>query len=270
MPTMRDGESKKIDLGKFIIVRWKKGKKVAEMIVDPVKAWNARKLIDEKRKEVITKNPAAVLTVKDIKEITEININEIFEGFTVFEDVHKGDVFPENFLEQLFETKEPIEIAWKILLDPNSEFQWTKQQRDEVVNQKKKQIITILAKNCINPQTKKPHPPARLEKALQEAKYNIITDKTAEEQIKDVIRAISAIIPIRMENVELSINIPASFAPKAYGTIERYGRIKQGEWLNDGSWAGTLDLPAGLEAEFLDKINNLTHGRALIKVLKRT
>jgi ribosome maturation protein SDO1 len=270
MPGMRDGDSKKMELGKFIIVRLKKGKKIAEMIVDPVKAWNARKLIDEKRKTIIAKNPTADLTIADLKEIPEIDINDIFEGLTIFEDVHKGEVLQVSFLEQMFETTEPSEIAKKILIDSSSEFQWTKQQREEVVNQKKNQIINILAKNCINPQTKKPHPPARLEKALQEAKYSIIVDKTAEEQIKDVIRAISAVIPIRMENVELSVNIPAIFAPKTYGTIERFGRIKQGEWQSDGSWAGTIDLPAGLEAEFLEKINGLTHGRALIKVLKRT
>ena len=73
-----------------------------------------------------------------------------------------------------------------------------------------------------------------------------------------------------MENVELAVKIPASFAAKTYGTVEKYGAIKQSEWQNDGSWVGIMDLPAGLEAEFLEKINKATHGRAQTKILKRT
>jgi ribosome maturation protein SDO1 len=163
-----------------------------------------------------------------------------------------------------------VEIGYMLLLDKDTEWNWTKEQRDEFIETKRKQIINILAKNCINPQTKKPHPPIRIEKAIKEAKYNISTSKSAEEQIKDVISAISAIIPIRMENVELAVKIPASFAPKAYGVVEKYGHVKQSEWQNDGSWVGTLELPAGFEAEFLENVNKLTHGRAEIKVLKRT
>ena len=41
-------------------------------------------------------------------------------------------------------------------------------------------------------------------------------------------------------------------------------------WAPDGSWVGILDLPAGMEAEFLEKINKLTHGRVQIKILKRS
>ncbi|MHA1341595.1 MAG: ribosome assembly factor SBDS [Promethearchaeota archaeon] len=268
---MRDSAgSKRIDLGKYIIVRLKKNKKNVEMIVDPRKAWDALHIINTKRKELKERDKNLDLTINDLKKMPEIDINSIFEGFTVFSDVHKGETYPNQVLEELFGTTDGMEIAYEILLDRNSEFLWTKEQRDEFADQKRKQIINILTKNCINPKTKKPHPPARIEKAIKEAKYNINLNKTAEEQIKDVIHAISAIIPIKMENVELAVKIPASFAAKAYGIVGKYGKIKQSEWQNDGSWVGLLDIPAGLEAEFFDKINGFTHGRAQIKVLKRT
>ncbi len=73
-----------------------------------------------------------------------------------------------------------------------------------------------------------------------------------------------------MENVELAIKIPAAHAAKSYSVVERYGKIKQDEWGNDGSWLGIADMPAGMEAEFLEKINKLTHGRVQIKILKRS
>ncbi|GAH32418.1 unnamed protein product, partial [marine sediment metagenome] len=47
-----------------------------------------------------------------------------------------------------------------------------------------------------------------------------------------------------------------------------YGTIKKEEWQSNGAWVTIIDLPAGLQAEFLDKLNKLTHGRVQIKTLK--
>ena len=46
----------------------------------------------------------------------------------------------------------------------------TTEQRKELVDAKKKQIIAYIAANAINPQTKLPHPPLRIELALEEGK----------------------------------------------------------------------------------------------------
>ncbi len=265
-----EGKDKKIDFGKFILAKLKKNKKLAEMVVDPEKAWNALKMINKLRKEKESENQPNVLTIDDLKSISEIDINNVFEGLIVFEDAKKGEAYPNTFLEEMFETSDHVEIAYQFLLNDKTEWNWTKNQRDEFSEQKRRKIINLLARNCTNPQTKKPHPPQRLEKALKESKYNIILNKTAEEQLKDVIHAISPLIPIKMENVELAVKIPAAFAPKAYGTVEKLGNIKQSEWQNDGSWVGILNIPAGLEAEFVESINKLTRGRGQIKVLKRT
>ena len=50
-------------------------------------------------------------------------------------------------------------------------FAWTKTQRDKWIESKKKQIITILTRNSINPQTKKPHPPQRFRKSIGRSAY---------------------------------------------------------------------------------------------------
>ncbi len=221
-------------------------------------------------RDLKSEDDSAVFTLEQLKAMPEIDINNIFEGLIVFEDAKRGKVHAEVDLETLFGTIDAVEIAYQLLFDRETEWHWTKKQRDENFEKKKRQIIAIVAKNCINPQTKKPHPPQRIEKAIAEAKYNIDIIKSAEEQIKDVISAISAIIPIRMENVELAIKIPPSYAAKSYNVVERYGKIKQDEWQNDGSWVGIADMPAGMEAEFLEKINKLTHGRVQIKILKRS
>ena len=44
-----------------------------------------------------------------------------------------------------------------------------KEQREKFISEKKKKLLDILTKNCINPQTSKPHPPQRIERALEES-----------------------------------------------------------------------------------------------------
>ncbi|MBN2154784.1 MAG: ribosome assembly factor SBDS [Candidatus Lokiarchaeota archaeon] len=268
--SLRSGGEKRVDLGKFTIARLYKQNKNVEMIVEPEQAWNAKKKIDAHIRALKEENENAEFSLEDLKQMPEIDINNIFEGFIVFEDAMRGKEHSDSDLEQLFGSTDPVEIAYQMLYDRDTEWQWTKKQRDENFEKKKRQIIAIIAKNCINPQTKKPHPPQRIEKAITEAKFNIDIIKSAEEQVKNVISAISSIIPIRMENIELAVKIPASYAAKSYNIVERYGKIKKDEWQNDGSWVGIVDLPAGMEAEFLDKINKLTHGRVQIKILNRS
>ena len=268
--SLRSSGEKRVDLGKFAIARLRKSNKTIEMIVEPEQAWKAKKIMEARIHEMKADDESSVFTLEDLKKIPEIDINNIFEGLIVFEDAKRGKAHTEVDLETLLGTTDAIKIAYIMLFDRETEWQWTKKQRDENFEKKKRQIIAIIAKNCINPQTKKPHPPQRIEKAITEAKFTVDIIKSAEEQIKDVISAISAIIPIRMENVELAIKIPASYAAKSYSVVERYGKIKQDEWGNDGSWLGIADMPAGMEAEFLEKINKLTHGRVQIKILKRS
>ncbi len=268
--SLRSGGEKRVDLGKFTIAKLRKHNKNFEMIVEPEQAWNAKKKIEARIRELKAEDESSVFTLEDLKKFPEVDINNIFEGFNVYEDAKRGKMHADADLETLFGTSDAVQIAYIMLFDRDTEWQWTKKQRDENFEKKKRQIIAIIAKNCINPQTKNPPPPQRIEKAIAEAKYNVDIIKSAEEQIKDVISAISAIIPIRMENVELAIKIPASYAAKSYSVVERYGKIKQDEWANDGSWLGIADMPAGMEAEFLEKINKLTHGRVQIKILKRS
>ncbi|TFG21372.1 MAG: ribosome assembly factor SBDS [Promethearchaeota archaeon] len=268
--SLRSGGEKRVDLGKYTIARLRKNNIIVEMIVEPEQAWKAKKIMEAHIHEMKLEDESSVFTLEKLKSIPEIDVNNIFEGFIIFEDAMRGKVHSDTDLETLFGTTDALEIAYTLLYDRETEWQWTKRQRDENFEKKKRQIIAIIAKNCINPQTKKPHPPQRIEKAIAEAKYNIDIIKSAEEQIKDVISAISAIIPIRMENVELAIKIPAAHAAKSYSVVERYGKIKQDEWGNDGSWLGIAEMPAGMEAEFLEKINKITHGRVQIKILKRS
>jgi ribosome maturation protein SDO1 len=262
--SFKGGEIRKtFDLGKYIIAKLMKGKKSFEMIADPDEAWKAKKLLQDRIKEGgEAKTPTAAQILKD----PEITLTDIFPTFDIFADIRKAVHITETELMEAFETTDPQLVAAWILLE--GEFAWTKTQRDQWLEKKRKQIVAILARNSINPQTKKPHPPQRIEKALEEAHVSIDVNRTAEEQIDDIVRKIQVVIPIRIETIQMAVKVPAVYAAKAFNTVEKYAHIKQSEWANDGSWLGMVEMPAGIQTEFLEKLNNITHGRVQTKLVQ--
>ena len=257
----------RINLGNYIIGRIEKGGRTFEMLIDPEKAWEAKKIIREEiNRRLKSGGGKSRITVDEVLSNPTIDLELIFESFIVFEDLKRGKKATDGDMEVIFETIDGRRISGHILLD--GEIQWTKTQREEESLKKLKQIITIISKNAINPQNKKPHPYQRIEKAIEEAKIKIDIMKNAEEQVDDVVKKIQAIIPIRMEQVELAIKIPSSFTAKGYGIVAQLSQIKKEEWQSDGSWVSVVSLPAGLQMELIDKLNNLTHGRVQTKLLK--
>jgi ribosome maturation protein SDO1 len=129
-------------------------------------------------------------------------------------------------------------------------------------------VIEVIARNAINPQTKTPHPPARIEQAMTEARVNIDPSKSTDELVKIAMKAIRPLIPIRFEEVEVAVKVPAEYAPKAYGEIAAFGKLSRESWQNNGSWIGVVQIPAGMQTDFYDLINRLTKGEAETKLLK--
>ena len=95
---------------------------------------------------------------------------------------------------------------------------------------------------------------------MKEAKVKVDMFKRAEDQVKEIVKKISIILPINIESVVLEVTIPAKYSGKAYSLIKSISSPKKEEWLNDGSLKMDIQIPAGLQLEFMDKINKLTHG----------
>ncbi len=257
----------RINLGGYIVGRIEKGGRTFEMLIDPEQAWEAKKIIREEiNRRLKAGSQKSRVSVEELINDSKINLEMVFESFTVFEDLRRGKKATNGDMEAIFNTTEGKTISGYILLD--GEIQWTKAQREEERNKKLKQIITIISKNAINPQNKKPHPYQRIEKAIEEANIKIDLMKNAEEQVDDIVKKIQSIIPIRMEQAELAIKIPTSFTAKGYNIVAQLSQIKKEEWQSDGSWVAVVSLPAGLQMELIDKLNKLTHGRVQTKLLK--
>ena len=158
------------------------------------------------------------------------------------------------------------EVAQKIIA--KGEVQITAEQRKEMLEAKKKQIVTYIAANAINPQTKLPHPPLRIELALDEAKFHADPFKPVDKQVEEAMRLLRPLIPIRFEKTKVAIRLKGDDYGKCYDDLIHFGIVEKEEWQADGSWIGVIEIPAGLITEMTNKLNSKTKGNAQVKALQ--
>ena len=203
----------------------------------------------------------------DLKHGKDIDISKVLAVETVFKDAKKGDKASEEHMAKFFGTDNPLEIARTIIT--KGEIQLTTEQRRKMLEDRRKQIVTVIARNAINPQTGTPHPPQRIERAMEEARVNVDLTKSAEEQVPAVLKALRPLIPIRFEERSIAIKIPAPYAARAHSAVRPFGAIKKDEWQKDGSLIFLIELPAGIVDEFMREMNALTKGDVEMKILTK-
>jgi ribosome maturation protein SDO1 len=201
-----------------------------------------------------------------LKRGARVNLEDILAVEDIIENASRGDRSPEEDLQKAFGTLEVLPIAE--IINKKAEISLTAEQRKQFIENKRRQVIEVIARNAINPQTKTPHPPTRIEQAMTEARVNIDPTKSTDELVKIAMKAIRPLIPIRFEVVDVAVKIPPSYAPKAYGEVAAFGKLSREAWQNDGSWIGVVEIPAGMQTEFYALINRLTKGEAETKLLK--
>lgn len=221
----------------------------------------ARITKDNEHFEVLVKPEKALdYRLGKLSAITEVLVTE-----NIFADANKGTKVSEETLRKAFGTADQLKIA-EIILKKGT-LQLTTEQRRKMIDDKRKQIISFISKNCVDPRTNLPHPPLRVEQAMDQIHYSIDPFKPTEEQAREVIKLLRQILPLKIEQVSVNVRIPSEYAAKAYGTVKAFGTIKHEEWRADGSWNGILEMPAGLYGPFLDKIGAITRGNAEAKII---
>jgi len=170
-------------------------------------------------------------------------------------------------MKKLFGTDDSLKVAEIILKE--GEIQLTAEHRKKIREQKHRLVIEMIHRNAVDPKTHIPHPINRIESAMEEAKVRIDEFKRPEEQVGRIVSQLQAILPIKMEVAEISIRVfNAQNAARAYPLIKSTAHIIKDEWLNDGSWSGVVELPAGLSEDFFGKLNKLTKGEIESKIIK--
>jgi ribosome maturation protein SDO1 len=208
-------------------------------------------------------DPEAVQAIKDGRKV---DLSDKLALDQVFRDAKKGDKVSAEYLEKTFHTHDLAAIALEII--QKGEVQVTTEQRHTLQEAKRRQIIAAISRNATNPQTGAPHPPARIEAAMNEAKVHIDPFRPADQQVQEVLAKLRPLLPIRLDVVKVRIKVPAQHYPRVIGDLKGMGRMIDEQWLPDGSWSGVLEIPGGVQTELYEKLNARTKGAAETTLVK--
>jgi ribosome maturation protein SDO1 len=225
-----------------VIVRYvSKGEKF-EMIVDSELAW-------------------------EYKLGKRISLENVLISDTVYKDANKGERATTASLQKVFGTTDVMKIADIII--KKGDLPITAERRNRLIEENRKKIINIITRNCIDTRTNAPLPPSRVENILKELKVRIDPFASAEEQANEIIKEIKKVIPIKIAKAIIQIQIPVEYASKTYNQIiAKMSTVVNSNWKNDGSWEGEVEIPAGIQETFIQKINEISNRKAIIKNIK--
>jgi ribosome maturation protein SDO1 len=214
-------------------------------------------------------DPEIALHFREEKGNVKLDLDELLAVEGVFVGpARDGARAADDELMQIFGTTDVPMAVKQILL--KGDLQLTTDQRRRMVERKKRLIIAHIARNAINPQTKAPHPPQRIETAMDEARIHLDPFKSVDAQVQDVLKAIRPLIPIRIETIQIAVKFPPEHAGKATSALHGWGELKQQAWQSDGSFIAVIEIPGGMQTEFFNELNKRTHGDVETRILKST
>lgn len=215
----------------------------------------------EKFEILVKPDPALEYKLGKRKDISSILVSD-----EIYTDSSKGTRASSEKLLHAFKTEDPTAIAERII--QKGELNLTTDQRRKMTSEKRKQIVNYIAKTFVDPKSHLPHPPLRIEQAMEDGRVTIDPHKSVDEQINDVVEKLRSIIPLKSENLILEIIVPAQFAAQSYSVLKSTGTLQKEEWQSNGSLKAILEIPAASRPNVIDRLGSITKGTASIEVMK--
>lgn len=215
----------------------------------------------EKFEILVKPDPALEYKLGKRKDLASVLVSD-----EVYSDSSKGTRASTEKLLKAFKTQDTTAIMERIL--QKGELNLTTEQRRKMISEKRKQIVEFIAKTYVDPRSHLPHPPLRIEQALDDARVSIDPHKNTEEQTKDIVEKIRTIIPLKSENLTLEITVPAQYAAQSYSVLKSTGNLKKEEWQSNGSLKAILEIPAAARPNVIDRLGSITKGTASVEVAR--
>lgn len=137
----------------------------------------------------------------------EKDLDEVLQTNTVFVNVSKGQVAKKDDLSNAFGTDDLTEICRQIL--SKGELQVSDKERQSQLEQMFRDIATIVAEKCVNPETKRPYTVSLIERAMKDIHFSVKANKSTKQQALEVIKQLKDSIQIQRAHMRLRLVLPA-------------------------------------------------------------
>ncbi len=221
-------------------------------------------------------DPSLSLEIKKgNKKIEDVSLDDLLAAQEVYKDAPKVkskkfykdapkvERVSDESLIKVFQTTDLAKVVEEII--KHGRVQLTTEQMRELREKIFLEIVDLISRNAINPQTQTPHPPQRIENALREARFAPNILKKAEDQVEEAISKIKSILPISMEKIKIDVFTSLEHGGRLSGALRKYKVLKE-EWLSNG-YHVVIEMPAGLKNSFFNELNKITKGENKTSVL---
>ena len=217
-------------------VRYKKAKEMFQV------------LVDFERLEDFKKRPE------------EINVYDVLSDTKIFKDQKRGELASQNTLNEIFNNLSEEEILKEILIKGECQIptSYLNKKREE----KKRQVISYICENAINPASKMKYTPTMLESEVNKIKYNFNPNTGFEKQAEEMIKLLKKIIPISVDKVLMKIEVPAQYAGAFYGPFRQFGKIEKEYYDNSGNLRIHLEITQSQTDKVINYIKQKSNNEA--------
>ena len=135
----------------------------------------------------------------------DTDLDDVLQSHSVFVNVSKGQTAKAEDLLKAFGTEDQTKICVEIL--EKGELQVSDKERHQQLENTLKEIATMVADKCVNPQTKRPYTVSLIEQSMKNAHYSVNTTKNVKQQALDVIKLLQSSGTLAIERAEMKIRL---------------------------------------------------------------
>ncbi|NXJ16715.1 SBDS protein, partial [Odontophorus gujanensis] len=167
-------------------------------------------------------------------------------------------------LVRAFGTDDQTEIC-KVILS-KGELQVSDKERQTQLEQMFRDIATIVADKCVNPETKRPYTVILIERAMKDIHYSVKPNKSTKQQALEVIRQLKETMQIERAHMRLRFILPVKEGKKLKEKLKPLIKVIENEDFHDQLEIVCLIDP-GCFREIDELIRSETKGKGTLEVL---
>lgn len=196
---------------------------------------------------------------------TEKDIDEVLQTHSIFTNVSKGLTAKKQDLVTAFGTDNETEVCIKILA--KGELQVSEKERQVHLESMFRDIATVVAEMCVNPDTKRPYTVTVIERAMKEdIHYSVNPNRNTKQQALQVIKLLKEKISINRAEMRLRFFLPGKDSKKVKEMLKPHIKTIENEEFSSGLEMVCLVDP-GCYRQLDEIISKETRGKGKLEVL---
>ena len=140
----------------------------------------------------------------------EKDLNEVLQSNYIFTNVSKGVSANNADLQSCFGTTDFVTIACEILA--KGDLQISEKERALEMENKFKDIASIIVEKCINAETRRPFSIGMIERSMREQHFSVNANRTTKQQALELIKSLKAVLPIERAQMRIKVELPLHYA----------------------------------------------------------